>query len=104
LAKSSTWRWMQHIPPKHIYVYHTNVITFQPAASSSAVPWQRLLTLENLQLHAFMFYLHCFPCRTQFSADYWQFPGWRPVHTNLLVFSSHADFQLNSETRLPILN
>jgi hypothetical protein len=28
-------------------------------------------------------------------------PGWRPFHTNLLVFSSQADFQLNSLTHQP---
>jgi hypothetical protein len=30
---------------------------------SPAVPWQRLLTVEILQLHAFRFYLHSHTCR-----------------------------------------
>jgi hypothetical protein len=37
---------------------------FQPAVSSSAIPWQRLLTVEILQLHALRSYLHSLPCRT----------------------------------------
>jgi hypothetical protein len=28
-------------------------------------------------------------------------PGWRSFHTDLVVFSSHADFQLNSLTHQP---
>jgi hypothetical protein len=42
---------------------------FQPAVSSAAVPWQRLLTVEILQLHALRFYLHSLPCRTQLSSN-----------------------------------
>jgi hypothetical protein len=37
---------------------------FQHAVSSPAVPWQRLLTLEILQLHVLKFSLHRFPYRT----------------------------------------
>jgi hypothetical protein len=33
---------------------------FQPAVSSPAVPLQRLLTVEILQLHVLRFYLHSF--------------------------------------------
>jgi hypothetical protein len=33
--------------------------------SSSAVPWQRLPTVEILQLNALRFYRHSLPCRTQ---------------------------------------
>jgi hypothetical protein len=40
---------------------------FQPVVTSSAVPWQQLLTVEILQLHALRFYLHSLPCRTQLS-------------------------------------
>jgi hypothetical protein len=36
----------------------------QPAISSIAVPWQRLLTVEILQLHVLRFYLHSLPRRT----------------------------------------
>jgi hypothetical protein len=38
----------------------------QPAVSSPAVPWQRFLTVEILQLHALRFYLHSLPCRTAY--------------------------------------
>jgi hypothetical protein len=42
-------------------------VFFQPVVSSSAVPWQRFLTLKNLELHALRFYLHSLPCRTAFA-------------------------------------
>jgi hypothetical protein len=38
---------------------------FQSAVSSPAVPWQRLLTVEILQLQAFRSCLHSLPYRTQ---------------------------------------
>jgi hypothetical protein len=34
------------------------------------------------------------------NSNYWV-PGWRPFHTNFVVFPSHADFQLNSITHKP---
>jgi hypothetical protein len=37
---------------------------FQPAVSSLAIPWQRLLTVEILQLHVLRFCLHSLLCRT----------------------------------------
>jgi hypothetical protein len=37
---------------------------FQPAMSSSAVPWQRILAVEILQLQPFRFSCHNRPCRT----------------------------------------
>jgi hypothetical protein len=37
---------------------------FQPGVYSPAIPWQRLLTMESLQLHALRFYLRSLPCRT----------------------------------------
>jgi hypothetical protein len=37
---------------------------FQPAEPSPAVPWQRLLTMEILQLHTLRFDLQSLPCRT----------------------------------------
>jgi hypothetical protein len=55
--------------------------------SSPSVSWQRLLTVEILQLHALIFYLHRWPCRIQLS-------GWRLFHTDLLVVSSQTDFQI----------
>jgi hypothetical protein len=51
--------------------FHNSQITtvpskfLQPAMSSSAIPWQRLLTMEILQLHALSFCLHRLPCRNQ---------------------------------------
>jgi hypothetical protein len=45
-----------------------------------------------LQLHAPSFYLHSLPRRTQPSTNW--VTGWRPFHINLLVFSSHPEFQL----------
>jgi hypothetical protein len=38
---------------------------FQPAESSSAIPWQRLLTVENRQPPALRSFLHSRRCRTQ---------------------------------------
>jgi hypothetical protein len=40
---------------------------FQPAVYSPAVPWQRLLTMEILQLPAIRSSLHSLPRRTQLS-------------------------------------
>jgi hypothetical protein len=42
------------------------------------------------------------PMQNSLSTDNWTnwVPGWRPFHTNLLVFSSQADFQLTTEHSL----
>jgi hypothetical protein len=48
-----------HKPPQY------PLSLFQAVVSSPAVPWQRLLTVEILQLHALSFYLHSLPYRTQ---------------------------------------
>jgi hypothetical protein len=48
-----------HKSPQH------RLSIFQPTVSSSTVPWQRLITVEILQLHALRFYLHSLLCRTQ---------------------------------------
>jgi hypothetical protein len=42
---------------------------FQPAVSSSAIPWQRLLTVDILQLHALRCSCHSRPCRTHLSPE-----------------------------------
>jgi hypothetical protein len=42
---------------------------FQPAVSSVAVPCQRLLTVQILQLHALKFFLHRLPHRTDVAAQ-----------------------------------
>jgi hypothetical protein len=39
---------------------------FQRAVCSPAVPWQRLLTVEILQLNALRSYLHSLTCRTAY--------------------------------------
>jgi hypothetical protein len=59
--------------------------------------WQRLLPREFLQLPALRSSCHNRLCRT---LARWQptinwVPGWRPFYTNLLIFSSRTDFQLN---------
>jgi hypothetical protein len=41
---------------------------FRPAVSSPAVPWQRLLIVEIVHLHALKSSLHRLPCRTDFVA------------------------------------
>jgi hypothetical protein len=41
---------------------------FQHAVSSSAFPWQRLLTVDILQLHALRSSLNSLPCRTIFNS------------------------------------
>jgi hypothetical protein len=42
---------------------------FQPGVSLSAVSWQQLHILKNVQLHAIMVYLQCLPSGTTFSTD-----------------------------------
>jgi hypothetical protein len=66
--------------------------------SSSTAPWQRLLTVEILQLHALTFYLHSLSYRTRLSTNW--LAGWRPFHTSILVFSSQPDFQATSLRQL----
>jgi hypothetical protein len=50
--------------PSLIYTIHKlpqlQLSLFQPAVSSQAVPWQRLLTVDILQLHALTSSLNCF--------------------------------------------
>jgi hypothetical protein len=43
---------------------------FQPAVSSPAIPWQRLLTVEILQLHALKSSLHGLPYRTDLALNF----------------------------------
>jgi hypothetical protein len=42
---------------------------FQPGVSLSAVSWQQLHILKNVQLHAIMVYLQCLSSGTTFSTD-----------------------------------
>jgi hypothetical protein len=69
----------------------TNVLSLLQFPLS--VSWQRILPRKILQVIA----LRC-PCKI-LSADNstnWV-SGWRPFHTNLLVFLSQADFQLTTD-------
>jgi hypothetical protein len=50
-----------HKSPQHL------LSLYQLAVSSPAIPWQRLLTVEILQLHALRSCLHSFQCRTPLS-------------------------------------
>jgi hypothetical protein len=75
--------------------WHIQASVLSLLQSPPAVSWQRLLPREILSSP------HSHPLATAARAEYsstdnttnW-FPGWRPSHTNLLIFSSHADFQL----------
>jgi hypothetical protein len=64
---------------------------FQPPVSSPAVPWQRLLTVEILQLHALRSSCHSRPCRTLVNCQ-----------LNYSAISPHPPLQ--SSTELPTLN
>jgi hypothetical protein len=59
------------VPPSistiHKSPQHT-LSLFQPVVSSPTVPWQRLLTVEILQLHALRSSLHRLPYRTNSTA------------------------------------
>jgi hypothetical protein len=55
---------------------------------SSAVPWQRLLTVEILQLHVFQSFLHKLPC-------------WSPIRTVLTVIQDCISTQLTNELIAP---
>jgi hypothetical protein len=51
-----------HKLPQHL------LSLFQPDVFSPAIPWQWLLTMEFLQLHALRSSLHSLPCRTQLNS------------------------------------
>jgi hypothetical protein len=62
--------------------------------SSQVVPWFRILTAGILQLHRpSLLFTDSLTILSVLHLTNWV-PGWRPFHTNLLVFSSQADFQL----------
>jgi hypothetical protein len=73
---------------------------FQPAMSSPAVPWQRLLTVDILQLHVFRFDLHSFPCRTQLTTINWTVAPAQLV-APLLFFLWLLDADLVTTPRFP---
>jgi hypothetical protein len=63
---------LQAITALHLSTIHKSpqhsLNLFQPAVSSPTVPWQLLLTVEILQLHALRSCLHSLACRTVLSA------------------------------------
>jgi hypothetical protein len=65
---------------------HTSVLSL--LQSLLAVSWQWLLPREIRQLAAL---------RPSYQLPTNWIPGWRPFHSNFLVFSSQADFQLRTE-------
>jgi hypothetical protein len=73
--------------------WHTQTGVLSLLQSLLAISWQRLLLSEILQLPTPR-------SRTEFlstdNSTNWV-PGWWPFRTNLLVFSSQADFQLTTE-------
>jgi hypothetical protein len=54
-----------HRSPQHL------LNLFQSAVSSSAIPWQRPLTVEILQLYMLRFYFQSLPCRIQLLTLNW---------------------------------
>jgi hypothetical protein len=76
---------------------HTLQITTAPAKyffsllSLSADPWQGILTVEILQLHALRFYLHNLTCRPQLSTDKSQLFGSPQLSSRLLLGSDHIE-------------
>jgi hypothetical protein len=88
---------IHHTELHFVFYWHTQTSVLGLLQSPLAVSWQRYLPRDILQLPVVRFSCNSHPCRThvnrQPSAN-WVL-GWRPFHTNLEVFSSQADFQLN---------
>jgi hypothetical protein len=75
--------------------WHTHTRVLSLLQSPLAVFWQRLLPREIFQLPGLWSSCHSRPCRTDNSTNC--LPGWRSFHTNLLDFSSQAEFLLTTE-------
>jgi hypothetical protein len=77
-----------HKSPQHL------LSLFQPAISSLAVPLQRLLTLQIIQLHALRSSLHSLLCRTELSTNFvsciWELDAVRTENTALLLLCPTA--------------
>jgi hypothetical protein len=74
--------------------WHTQTSVLSLLQSPLTISWQRLRTVEILQLPT-----RRTACAVLLSADNstkWV-PGWRQLHTNLLVFFPYDDFQLTIE-------
>jgi hypothetical protein len=80
--------------------WHTKTSVLSLLQPPVAVSWQQIFnTVEILQHPALRSSCHSRSCRTLVN---WQpltnwFPGWRLFYTNLLFFSSQADFQLTTD-------
>jgi hypothetical protein len=104
LDELDLWTTCIHHSERHFtdhWCIQTSVLSL--LQSPLVVSWQQLLPREILQLPSLRSSVHSCPCRTLVN---WQpstkfVPGWWPFHTNLLVFSSQTDFQLNSLTCQP---
>jgi hypothetical protein len=77
--------------------WHTQTSVLSLLQSLLVVSWQRLLSRQILQFPALRSSCHSRPCRTTSQLTTNWVPQWRPFHTNLLVFSSHADFQMTTD-------
>jgi hypothetical protein len=75
----------------HLYTPLGTISNYSAIADFHTLPITNHYTLSLLSL----------PCRTQLSTDW--VPGWRPFHTNILVFSSQADFQLTTSSVAPVV-
>jgi hypothetical protein len=84
-----------------IYKSQTHPLSlFQPAVSSSAVPWQWFLTVKILLHHALRFYLHSLPCRALLNSSQCHIAtdgrsvsqSWRQAQSgaHLLLFDSYS--------------
>jgi hypothetical protein len=67
--------------------WHTQTSVLSLLPSPLAFSWQQLLPVAVIQIPAL--WSSC-----QLTTNW--VPGWRPFHTNLLVFSSQADIQLTT--------
>jgi hypothetical protein len=78
--------------------WHTQTSVLSLIQPPLAVSWQRLLPRESLsfpRLGPLVTAALAELLSTDNSTNW--VPGWRPFHTNLLVFSSRADFQLTTD-------
>jgi hypothetical protein len=82
--------------------WHTQTSVLSLLQHPLTISWQRPLKREILQLPdtgPLVTAAHAEFLSTDYSSNW--VPGWQPFHTNLLVFFSRADFQLNSLNNQP---
>jgi hypothetical protein len=88
-----------------IYTHHSELQVIKTLSLSavplSAVPWQRLLSVDILQLHALRFHLCSLPCRTELSTDNWQIiTAMLTAISHLLILSIQLEFKLTRSPQL----